>query len=225
VLEARSSKLIFDNPTWELFVVVIANAKKLYALVGGPAAAVNPLEAMASPVEGFPAKYVNEPVSLLNVTDATVMFEATMFGVGVDASKFQNASVPEDVVAVPEPVTVFVELPPLLLNTTEFVNAPTEVGRKLIVTVCVRPAPTLYELPAVTANGLETVAVPVRDEPPVLMTENGWLLVWPTVTEPNPRLAGVTESCGAGALFTVRLTARVVLPTPSVALVNETVSE
>src|SRR5207247_8634930 len=48
--------------------------------------------------------------------------------------------------ARPAPVTRLVELPPLLLNTTLLLNAPTATGRKLTFTVPVRPGGTEYAL-------------------------------------------------------------------------------
>jgi len=48
--------------------------------------------------------------------------------------------------------------------------------------------------PLLTANGLDTATLPVRARPPVLITENGCVLVWPMISVPKLRLVGVTTN-------------------------------
>jgi hypothetical protein len=110
-------------------------------------------------------------------------------------------------------VTAFVETPPLLLNTTLLVNALADPGAKLTVTVPVCPGPTAYGLPLVTVNGDGAEAVPASVTSPVLITENGSVLVKPIVTDPKSRLTGLTTNSG-GRTTTIKL-ARVLVLVPT----------
>ena len=66
-------------------------------------------------------------------------------------------------------------------------------------------------LPAVTEYGAPgTVAEPVSDRPPVLITEKSWLLDWPTTTVPKFFVEGLTSNCG-GFMATTKLTCVLVL--------------
>src|SRR5258706_7571143 len=103
--------------------------------------------------------------------------------------------------AVPVPVTMLVELPPLLVNTTLVVTVPAPPGMKLTITTPVCPLGMLYGVPLVTVNRPALVDVPLNVCPPVLMTVNGCVLVWPTATTPKSMLAGVTASTGGGGLI------------------------
>jgi len=58
---------------------------------------VNPLEAIACPLLGFPPKYVTAP-AFATETDETERFVATTLGTGVDPSKLQYANVPDEVI-------------------------------------------------------------------------------------------------------------------------------
>ncbi len=86
---------------------------------------------------------------------------------------------------MPTPVTRLVELPPLLVKTRLLLNVPAVTGMKLTLTVPVWPGATLYGVPLLIANGLDTATLPVRVRPPVLITENGWVLVWPMIKVPK----------------------------------------
>jgi hypothetical protein len=76
---------------------VTENAKQLKAVVGGPALVVNPPAAVAEPV--FPPKKVNVAplLRLFVVMAVTVRFAAALVGTSLNVSKFQNASVPDEV--------------------------------------------------------------------------------------------------------------------------------
>src|SRR5580704_9674110 len=99
-----------------------------------------------------------------------------------------------------EPVTAFVDVPPLLAKTTEPVNAPAATGLKLTLTCPVSPPPTLNGLPLTTAKGTpEAVAVPVKVWTPALTTEKVCVLLWPTGSRLKLRLPG--DATRSGGIF------------------------
>ena len=85
----------------------------------------------------------------------------------------------------PTPVRALVDAPPLLARMRLVLKVPAATGANATVRFCVCPGATVKGLPAVMEYGAPaTVAEPVSARPPVLITENNWLLVWPITTEP-----------------------------------------
>jgi hypothetical protein len=80
----------------EPFVTTSEKVKHGVLVVGGPAVVWNPVVAIAWPVLGLPPKYWIAPAFEV-VTGLAEMFVMTTVGFGVDPSKFQYASVPDDV--------------------------------------------------------------------------------------------------------------------------------
>src|ERR1035441_2552062 len=109
-----------------------------------------------------------------------------------------------DGVIAAEPVTAFVEIPPLLAKTTDPVNDPAEPGSKLMLTTTVCPAFTLNGLPLARANPApDAVAVPLSVCNPVLAMENDCVLLWPTCNKPKSRLPGTMVNCGGLLVTTI----------------------
>src|ERR1017187_7781231 len=109
------------------------------------------------------------------------------------------------------PVRALVDAPPLLDTIRLVLKVPAATGANATVTFCVCPGGTAKGLPAVTEYGAPaTVAEPVSDRPPELITENNRLLVWPTTMVPKFWLAGLTSNCG-GFTATIKLTCVLVL--------------
>ena len=103
-----------------------------------------------------------------------------------------------------EPVRALVETPPLLANATEPVNAPTSTGLKLTLTSPVCALFTVYGLPLTRVKGApDKVTVPVSAWIPALITENVWLLLCPTGSNPKSRLPGATTRCGEPFVTTI----------------------
>ena len=85
--------------------------------------------------------------------------------------KFKLAGVTASWAGVrPEPVTVLVELPPLLVKATRLEKLPAAPGAKVMATVPVWPGAKFKELPLAMAKGRVAVIVPVKVSPPVLTT-------------------------------------------------------
>src|SRR5215468_1970996 len=80
--------------------------------------------------------------------------------------------------------------------------APAAVGAKVREMVCCAPgAMALARAPEMEKGAARPVsAVMLSAAVPVLLTVSEADLVWPTVTEPKSRLAGVTEMAGAAAV-------------------------
>jgi hypothetical protein len=81
---------------WEPLLTTSEKVKQLVLVVGGPAEVENPLVEMAWPVLGLPFGNVIAPVFEV-ATGLAVMFVITSAGCCVDPSKFQYASVPDEV--------------------------------------------------------------------------------------------------------------------------------
>src|SRR2546425_842872 len=79
----------------------------------------------------------------------------------------------------PEPVTVLVKLPPLLVKTTTLLKLPTLVGLKVTCTWPVCPDVRLKGLPLRMANGNVVETAPVKVWPPPLTSWKLSVLVWP----------------------------------------------
>src|SRR6266568_6307183 len=103
----------------------------------------------------------------------------------------------------PEPVTVLVELPPLLVKTTKLLKLPTLAGLKATCTWPVWPGGRLKGLPLVIAKGSVALTSPVRVKPPPLTTWKLRVLVWPITTAPKSRLAGLIANNGGGLVTTM----------------------
>src|SRR5439155_1017958 len=100
---------------------------------------------------------------------------------------------------MPEAITVFVVLPPLLVKTTTLLKLPTVVGAKDTATVLDPYPATVKGLPLRTAKESKVAALPVRVRPPVLSTWKFSVLVRPRTTGPKSRLVGLIAKCGGGS--------------------------
>src|SRR5882724_7980558 len=98
----------------------------------------------------------------------------------------------------PLPVTVLVELPPLLVKTTTLLKLPALAGLKATCTWPVWPGGRLKGLPPAMAKGSVALTVPVRVRPPPLTTWKLSVLVRPITTGPKLKLAGLIASNGGG---------------------------
>jgi hypothetical protein len=96
----------------------------------------------------------------------------------------------------PEPVTVLVELPPLLVKVTTLLKLTALSGAKLMATELVWRARMVKGLPDWMVKGELAATVPERVRSPVLTSWKLSVLVWPMMTGPKARLAGLSESCG-----------------------------
>src|SRR6266568_2603954 len=103
----------------------------------------------------------------------------------------------------PEPVTLFVELPPLLVKTATLLKLPALVGLKVTCTWPVCPDVRLKGLPLAMAKGSVALTAPVRVRPPPLTTWKLSVLVWPITTAPKLRLAGLSVNNGGGLVTTM----------------------
>src|SRR6266566_4969219 len=103
----------------------------------------------------------------------------------------------------PEPVTLLVKLPPLLVNTTTLLKLPTLVGLKVTCTWPVWPDVRLKGLPLPMANGNVVETAPVRVWPPPLTSWKLRVLVWPTTTGPKVKLVGLSDNTGADGVTVV----------------------
>src|SRR5467141_2463205 len=101
----------------------------------------------------------------------------------------------------PEPVTVLVLLPPLLVNTTTLLKLMALVGAKLTATKPVAPGARLKGVPLWIAKGKVVATAPVKVSPPLFTTWKFCALVWPSTTWPKFRLGGLRLSSG-GTLVT-----------------------
>src|SRR6185369_9262642 len=96
----------------------------------------------------------------------------------------------------PEPVTMLVELPPLLVKVTTLLKLTALSGAKLMATELVWRAKMVKGLPAWTANGGLAATVPESERSPVLTSWKPSVLVWPIMTGPKARLVGFSKSFG-----------------------------
>src|SRR5882724_6391882 len=103
----------------------------------------------------------------------------------------------------PEPVTVLVKLPPLLVKTTTLLKLPTLVGLNVTCTWPVWPDVRLKGLPLRTAKGKVVETAPVRVWPPPLTSWKLSVLVWPITTGPKVKLVGLTDNNGANGTTVV----------------------
>src|SRR5229473_4869892 len=103
----------------------------------------------------------------------------------------------------PEPVTLLVELPPLLVKTTTLLKLPALAGLKATCTWPVWPGARLKGLPPAMAKGSVVLTAPVRVRPPPLTTWKLSVLIWPMTTAPKFRLAGLIANNGGGLVTTM----------------------
>src|SRR6266705_1140868 len=98
----------------------------------------------------------------------------------------------------PEPVTVLVLLPPLLVKTTTLLKLMALAGAKLTATKPVAPGARLKGVPLWIAKGKVVATVPVRVWPPLLTSWKFCVLVWPRMTWPKFKLGGLRVKSGGG---------------------------
>src|SRR6266699_451276 len=103
----------------------------------------------------------------------------------------------------PLPVTLLVELPPLLVKIARLLKLPALAGPKATCTWPAWPGGRLKGLPLAMANGSVALTAPVRVRPPLLTTWKLSTLVWPITTAPKLRLAGLSVSNGGGLVTTM----------------------
>src|SRR6266567_1148450 len=96
------------------------------------------------------------------------------------------------------PASKLLLLPPLLVKTARLLKLPAVVGAKATCTKPVWPGARLKELPFWIAKGGVVLTAPLSVWPPRLISWKLRLLVWPIITAPKLRLAGLRARRGAG---------------------------
>src|SRR6266699_3295077 len=103
----------------------------------------------------------------------------------------------------PEPVTLLVKLPPLLVKTTTLLKLPALAGLKVTCTWPVWSDVRLKGLPLRMAKGNVVETAPVRVRPPALTTWKLSVLLWPITTGAKAKLVGLSDNTGGELLIGV----------------------
>src|SRR6266700_1615029 len=192
--------LVLITTTW-LKVAALVGAKRTTTLVEPKAAKVN----------GVPETMVKGPPLIVArplLSDAPPWLVSTKLAWTLEPTaavpKLRlTGETPSWAGVRPLPVTVLVELPPLLVKTTTLLKLPAAVGPKATCTRPVWPGGRLKGLPPAMAKGSVALTAPVRVRPPPLTTWKLSVLVWPITTAPKFRLAGLSVNKGGGLVITM----------------------